>query len=161
VADDSNSLSISKLKEGMNGYLEEVRGGKVRGGGRESSRNCRNRKVLHDGLLPTKFVANSNAMSDGDETTARREWYDRNFPNGTYSFTIPVDDCNSRPDPNYSAAAGVRIWFVHWQLQLRDLRLRCKCGKGHLIHDRYTLLKRTTSASASSGRGGNGAIPIR
>jgi hypothetical protein len=117
VADDS--LSIAKLKEGMNRYLEEVRGGKVRGGGGSPTSITAIVKYFMMELVPTKFVANSNVMTDGDETKARREWNDRNFPNGTYCFTIPVDDCNSRPDPNSSVAAGVRIWFVRWEALTR------------------------------------------
>jgi hypothetical protein len=122
VADDS--LSIAKLKEGMNRYLEEVRGGKVRleevrGGGGSRTAITAIAKYFMMELLPTKFVANSNAITDGDETKARREWNDRNFSNGTYCFTIPVDGCISRPDPNYSVAAGVRIWFIRWEALTR------------------------------------------
>jgi hypothetical protein len=94
VAED-DSLSIAKLKEGMNRYIEEVRGRKVRGGGGSPTSITAIVKYFMMELVTTKFVANSNVMTDGDETKARREWNDRNFPNGTYCFTIPVDDCNA------------------------------------------------------------------
>jgi hypothetical protein len=71
------------------------------------------------------------------------EAYRKYFPPGTLGFTVPPWDKSKSPDQNYTILEGRTIYFVRWEMNIPNFKLRCPCSNcsGKMTHERYDFCR--------------------
>jgi hypothetical protein len=150
TADDGCSLSSSFLSDYVEGMMQidplkkTALTAPARGACPEALLHIA--RFIKDNYFPPRLTGGSIGIPDTRLAKAAMIRYEQVFPSGSIEFSVPRASRLETPNPNYHAIEGVKLLFVHWEVNFPGIKLTCPdvdCG-GELVRDRSELSKKAT-----------------